>query len=322
MQKQVKVIRRGDKVDELFNSGGELEVKGDFAEVTNLRLAGGRGLSLVSEQFPPAPFHVNLRGYKRLPALGKGKIYLQGSKLVLAGQEIIDLQRGVIWPGGVKNHFETGVNRRILKGRLGLMVDLAMKLFRDENRLLELSAQNFKLWLCEEKTIFAGGRELMPEFSGRKTEREPGFEFELRYILEHLADFFAGEGQEVGVIELLPLVGAGKGLTPAGDDLLVGFLSALYFADSQLLQSLPAFLLSDFEDRTTFVSSLALRAALQGSFSWHIINLYRNLKDGTGEDLLSALEKLNSVGSTSGLDMLAGIFFGLYLVVSGEDRFN
>lgn len=106
------------------------------------------------------------------------------------------------------------------------------------------------------------------------------------------------------------LAGLGHGLTPAGDDFLLGFMLGAW-----LLHAEPAALGRLIADaaapRTTTLSAAWLRAAAEGqcSQSWH--KLFQVLEKG--EDSKPALQELLAQGASSGGDALAGWFFSLDL---------
>jgi len=110
---------------------------------------------------------------------------------------------------------------------------------------------------------------------------------------------------------LSELLGLGIGLTPTGDDFVVGYLSAVEagLIDDKLniresLKHLNIFKL------TTRVSALHVKGALNHSFNGKIVNLYNNLGSNQKKFIKSAKELLK-IGSSSGLDTLSGIYFAL-----------
>ena len=115
------------------------------------------------------------------------------------------------------------------------------------------------------------------------------------------------------------LIGWGEGLTPAGDDALVGILASLRAvscADAHralFLRSLSLAVASRVA-RTTIVSAHYLRLAAQGHFNADVTRLIDAfVGDGTedGSGLREALEAVLDVGATSGADMVAGMIAGL-----------
>lgn len=113
------------------------------------------------------------------------------------------------------------------------------------------------------------------------------------------------------------LVGSGQGLTPSGDDALVGMLAALYRAGGgapalrcrQLLASCIRLLLG----RTTTISAHYLRLALDGHFGEHLTDLIDHLVPGAVPDP-DLVARLRAIGATSGADALVGVLGGLQLI--------
>src|SRR5262249_35064609 len=98
------------------------------------------------------------------------------------------------------------------------------------------------------------------------------------------------------------LLGLGPGLTPAGDDLLVGWASALWTGGSgsrRLLGRVRPPLLEAARRRTTALSRAFLAAALEGAAAAPLGQLARRPGPGT-------LAAVLQMGATSGSDCLAG----------------
>lgn len=114
-------------------------------------------------------------------------------------------------------------------------------------------------------------------------------------------------------------VGRGKGLTPSGDDLLLGFTLAL-----MLFGQFPAWkkvlVVEINSDKTTMISVAYVKALLAGYVSEHFIRLVK-LIDGAEMDAVEkTIKEIRSFGHTSGNDTLFGFFLGLkYLVLRGTN---
>jgi len=108
------------------------------------------------------------------------------------------------------------------------------------------------------------------------------------------------------------LAGLGRGLTPAGDDLLLGIMIWAWLAEP-LPERICSPLLAGSQQRTTTWSAALLRAAARGECSqaWH--HLLKTLQGHTGDEIASAVCAVLEVGHTSGADALAGfIWMGLH----------
>lgn len=103
------------------------------------------------------------------------------------------------------------------------------------------------------------------------------------------------------------LVGAGEGLTPAGDDFLAGWLASRWIegsargAGDQLIPLL---------GRTNEISAALLAAAAEGQFSRGLVDLASSLTAGS-PTVEAALDALGNLGHSSGLDAAAGLVAGL-----------
>jgi len=108
------------------------------------------------------------------------------------------------------------------------------------------------------------------------------------------------------------ILGRGKGLTPSGDDVMVGILA--FDSITQFLPNIFFKKLSDLVEKepiTTDVSKEYLRYALKHEFSSTVTNIINLI--GSNKPLLSdgAYKRLLEVGHSSGLDTLFGILVGM-----------
>jgi hypothetical protein len=115
---------------------------------------------------------------------------------------------------------------------------------------------------------------------------------------------------------LARLIGAGVGLTPSGDDFIVGLLAALWSrtGTEAAIAALLDELVSPFArlaSRTDVVSRQQLDDAVHGRFAQRLIDVLRALaqqRDATGP-----VELALASGHSSGADTLSGLWFGLSL---------
>ena len=104
------------------------------------------------------------------------------------------------------------------------------------------------------------------------------------------------------------VVGAGNGLTPSGDDMLVGLALALLYAAPARLKQL-AECCRPLLPRTTDISRYLLAEALDGKFSVPLVNLLLALQNN--EAIGPALETAWNIGGSSGRDGIFGLYCGL-----------
>lgn len=103
------------------------------------------------------------------------------------------------------------------------------------------------------------------------------------------------------------LIGLGEGLTPAGDDVLVGVLAVIHRARPLLLSGAPdvvATLAHEARARTTAIAREFVLHALDGHFSEPIVQLATADDSDRARD---ALRHVLSMGATSGADTVVGL---------------
>jgi uncharacterized protein DUF2877 len=106
------------------------------------------------------------------------------------------------------------------------------------------------------------------------------------------------------------LIGLGPGLTPSGDDLLVGIEAALHAVAHPSAGFLtPA--LAEVETGTTEVAATLLRHAAAGEFAERLHALLSALLGSGDERVPAAIERAVAWGATSGTDCLLGVLIGL-----------
>jgi hypothetical protein len=113
------------------------------------------------------------------------------------------------------------------------------------------------------------------------------------------------------------LLGLGPGLTPSGDDFLVGFVAGLWSTIGQNARrhafvSGLGMLLASGAQRTTDVSASYLEHAAEGRVSAVLVSLVRTLgREKKAERVRQATQNALQVGSTSGADGVMGLLIGL-----------
>lgn len=109
------------------------------------------------------------------------------------------------------------------------------------------------------------------------------------------------------------LAGLGPGLTPAGDDFLVGALHALWAINgTNQAVELSETIVDVADPRTTQLSAAWLRAAARGEACerWH--RLIDALLSGNAKAISSAARCIIATGHTSGADTLTGFVMSAY----------
>ena len=118
------------------------------------------------------------------------------------------------------------------------------------------------------------------------------------------------------------LAGLGHGLTPSGDDFLIGVCGALVLADAMLpvnpnaahpragSRRDQALAIAAAADQTTALSAVWLRHAVHAEFSSEVGRVLVTLADRDASELEAAVTELLTVGGVSGLDTATGLLHG------------
>jgi hypothetical protein len=123
---------------------------------------------------------------------------------------------------------------------------------------------------------------------------------------------------------LRPLIGLGSGLTPSGDDLLVGYLAGLWCTvldKSERVQFVSCLgkAIIRLSRQTNDISRTYLYHASRGQVSSRLADLAEVICLGeNSERLLTTVESAMHVGHTSGVDAVTGLLIGLATWISPE----
>jgi hypothetical protein len=117
------------------------------------------------------------------------------------------------------------------------------------------------------------------------------------------------------------LMGAGRGLTPSGDDFICGFLAATSAAGPLVARRRLAAKQADFAMRESIkeriastgeISASFLRMAMLGFWPGPLVDIVQGLAAGDRCSVLAALDELCAFGHSSGADIATGFLSGLY----------
>jgi Protein of unknown function (DUF2877) len=140
----------------------------------------------------------------------------------------------------------------------------------------------------------------------------PGLDSEVGRRGQQLMAQGIGSGNAATVLEgARRLIGMGEGLTPAGDDCLVGALAMLHRFRRPWLEGQPevtAAIAAAVEEGTTLVAREFILHALGGSFSEAILRLVGAASE---QEARLAVAQVLATGGTSGADILRGMRLAL-----------
>lgn len=258
---------------------------------------GGRVLALASVSLGRGPLTVSIMGFEDLVPLEAGQpVELSGGVLRIGGRSV-DLRRAAVWDPAL--HLVEHVAPALLAAALSAAID-------------EL--------LCR-----APDGSIVPLLGGhpaRGSGRAPALLLEaLRRGLETVAALLEGPRDPADAAREAAtwIAGRGPGLTPSGDDLLIGIMHAITVWPSLAARTRRAegsvgnaggadirvLLAGAARGHTTRISAAHLDAAAHGwaAEAWH--DLVRSLHVSPAA-VRNAVRRLLRVGETSGADALTG----------------
>ena len=265
-----------------------------FDHSCNLLAANGEILSLIAPEVDPGPFSVVVE----LPC-GHGSSFKQlididdeisfivaGATGLRVGWLSIGVELAERWDPQIERGL---LCQRPVKSRLDQMRNLVTLLAPEECLAFAFESNNETVF---QKRINAAWRELKCGISSRDPER-----------------CAAGARLAAGV---------GIGLTPAGDDFLLGVLIALWLGMTGPEHYVDK-IANTAAAKTSTLSAAWLTAARVGDVScvWHDLALA--LKNDNEESILAASQRVLAIGHTSGADALSGFIVALDLIGRNTD---
>jgi hypothetical protein len=143
------------------------------------------------------------------------------------------------------------------------------------------------------------------------------FEAEMFRMLEESSDMLLNEmiknRMSESISHSIKLVGLGPGLTPSGDDFLVGLFTILNVNKSPYYsyRALGEEVVQKAKKLTNDISFMALKKASQGQVRESISGLVHSVFYGSEQELIFSLKNVLKIGSSSGTDIALGIVCGL-----------
>ncbi|MEQ1804961.1 MAG: DUF2877 domain-containing protein [Burkholderiaceae bacterium] len=160
------------------------------------------------------------------------------------------------------------------------------------------------------------------QLAARRRLRSSVIDAQAAPVVAALADACRNLDTPAALAQAQRLIGWGEGLTPAGDDFLVGLLAALQAlarSDAPRLgfHAVLAMHVARDVQRTTPIAAHYLRLAAAGHFTEPLLSLRDALLGQTDEAQLdAALQRALAVGATSGADTVSGFLAGLTAWIS------
>lgn len=151
----------------------------------------------------------------------------------------------------------------------------------------------------------------------KSTMPQSPFDVEMSKILEERILMLQAEIIKKGMPNVVDcairLVGLGPGLTPSGDDFLVGLFTSMNIPNSPLYlhRTHAEEVIKNAKALTNDISYIALKKASYGQVRESIIQLVQSIFTGKEEEVITSLNKVLNIGSSSGTDIALGLYFGL-----------
>ena len=154
---------------------------------------------------------------------------------------------------------------------------------------------------------------------GMKRSNSPisEFEAETSRLLQQRTSLLRGElmNQRFDHFQsyAIDLVGLGPGLTPSGDDFLVGLFAVIHLENSPcyIYKQLCENVITMMKPLTNAISYTTLKKAANGQVRESICSLNYAILYGTEVDSIQELRKVLAIGSSSGTDIALGLISGL-----------
>lgn len=142
----------------------------------------------------------------------------------------------------------------------------------------------------------------------------------LRHLADGLCDAVIHDDALRARQHIAALIGLGPGLTPSGDDFVLGWLLAMNLAEGpcQRWSTVGAEALRSAISGTHLISAAALRHVAEGRARQQLVGLCEALLQGDEADVRAALGDVIGIGASSGSDIAWGLLRGLELQLRSE----
>ncbi len=271
----------GDLVKENYKLTGE--IISQFDHVINIKTAQTNGFAIIDSKVIMAPYHIQVPDYafQQIAEHVKGNSSITiFENRIKYGNRTFSYKEKEIYKGIIKSHSNKNQDE---------IINWSEKVIENTKKLgsLDKTILNYKEIINN-----------LEDFNLTPLQKE---------FYKNLKKVLSGEGS------IEELLGLGIGLTPTGDDFIVGYLSALEAGlIKDKLNVKDNLKLNEIFEKTTRVSALHLKAALKHRFNKKLVDIYKNLSNDEKEYIKNT-KKLLKVGNSSGLDMLSGLYFALII---------
>ena len=282
-------------VNENMYSLNGSKVHSIFKNVVNFEYRG-KLVSIQSSNVPKGPLSISIDksiDFLDLP-IKVGDVITLKRDVICIGNISVNIERPLIWDPTLKYYSLLLCNNKILTSKIKSLVILNGK---------------------------TGGvkEEVLSTITGDSYRINERNESNFENILKEVYLDFYNKNKIDAAMKLSSLIGYGAGLTPAGDDFLVGVMSVLQCckSDSEIVSEFYEKLCTEISKnshKTTMVSKTFLEEGTNAHFSESFHKLYEAITMENSEELYKAAISMMSIGHSSGTDGLCGVLWGFYLV--------
>ncbi|MGW1370651.1 DUF2877 domain-containing protein, partial [Providencia hangzhouensis] len=138
---------------------------------------------------------------------------------------------------------------------------------------------------------------------------------QLVQLRSELIESIIKKNKENIIYVIRQFVGLGIGLTPSGDDYLVGLMAFLLLTGHPAATFYPEFYqgITQSLSQTTPISAITLEKALNREYRENMQQLIQSLVDAKETNIYPQFLEILNIGSSSGSDMLFGLRDALYI---------
>jgi hypothetical protein len=232
---------------------------------------------------------------------------------------ILDIENLLVYPIELKETVHSAANQLVIGSSMKLTINGAkgwkcsLPKYPSDDSKLRANLPIMKQYLDE-----------FGQSGGMISTDDPqsSFQEEVSRLLQERSTAFLSElkagRMEKAIQTARSLIGLGPGLTPSGDDFLLGLLAVINLQGNPLhaYSSWCQEILRGASQWTNEISLAALNQAASGQVRESITKLIDALTYRTPDQVIAGLSEVLNIGSSSGTDISMGIYSGLQLVVS------
>ncbi|MBD3206814.1 DUF2877 domain-containing protein [Candidatus Bathyarchaeota archaeon] len=185
-----------------------------------------------------------------------------------------------------------------------------------DKKTLQLISELIKIYGNPE-----GLKPLLPIIDGKKTSNMNIYSEKAAPIVRRIIESFPKE-LETAIQYASHLAGLGPGLTPSGDDLLMGLTCTLnLFGEHYSIkhEGFTQSILRGIEGKTNFISTAFIKHYAEGKPSENIDSFYLSILNGNPEAIEENIRKNCLVGHSSGTDTIIGVLIAFKLMRENEN---